>query len=156
MSFQISSPAFQCGEQMPERFSNTGAGRNISPPLTWENPPEGTKCFALIAEDIDAPVIGLITHWILYNIPAPQRELAENVPHQASFPDGMMQGRNFYRQNGYMGPSPPFGTHRYYFRIYALDAALPPEPKMHRKKLLKMMENHILGQAQLLGRYSKR
>ena len=156
MSFKLYSPAFENGGRMPDSYSDTRWGRNVSPPLQWEDPPAGARCFALLGEDADPPLIGLIPHWVLYNIPPAQRELPEGLPHQASFPDGTIQGRNFYRQNGYMGPSPPFGTHRYYFKLYALDTMLPPDPKMSRKKLLRAMERHILGQAELMGRYSKK
>ena len=80
----------------------------------------------------------------------------EGLPRQKSFSDGTIQGKNFYNQNAYMGPSPPFGTHRYYFKIYALDTKLKQDPKMTRKKLLKAMEGHILGESQLMGLYSKK
>lgn len=156
MEFKISSKAFKNGEQIPDLYSNTRLGKNISPPLKWENPPEQTKCFALIVEDIDAPIVGTISHWVLYNIPYEKRELQEGIPHQESFSDGTIQGKNFFNRNAYMGPSPPFGTHRYYFKIYALDTTIKLDSKMNRKTLLKAMEKHILEQAQLMGCYSKK
>lgn len=156
MEFKLSSKAFKNGESIPDLYSNTRLGKNISPPLKWENPPEQTKCFAIIIEDVDAPIIGIVSHWVLYNIPAENRELKEGIPHQESFSDGTIQGKNIYNQNAYMGPSPPFGIHHYYFKIFALDAMIKMDSKMNRKKLLKAMEDHILGQAQLIALYSKK
>jgi len=156
MEFRMLSKAFKDGERIPDLYSNTRRGRNSSPHLHWENPPEHTKSFAIIAEDVDAPLIGIITHWILYNIPSGSRELQEGIPQQESFSDGTIQGRNFFRRNAYMGPNPPFGTHRYYFKIFALDAEIKTDLKMTRGKLLKAMAKHILGQAQLMGIYSKK
>lgn len=156
MEFKLLSKAFKNGELIPDIYSNTRLGKNVSPPLNWVNPPEQTKCFAIIVEDVDAPIVGIISHWILYNIPFEKRELEEGIPRQESFSDGTIQGKNFFNRNTYMGPSPPFGTHRYYFKIYALDAEIELEPKMSRKKLLKATEHHILRQAQLMGLYSKK
>jgi len=156
MEFKLSSKAFKNGEYIPDLYSYTRLGKNISPPLNWENPPEQTKSFAIILEDVDVPLFGIFPHWILYNIPSEKNELMEGLPRQKSFSDGTIQGKNFYNQNAYMGPSPPFGTHRYYFKIYALDTKLKQDPKMTRKKLLKAMEGHILGESQLMGLYSKK
>ena len=156
MEFRLFSIAFKNGEIIPDQYSNTPLGKNISPPLNWENPPEQTKCFAIIVEDIDAPIVGIISHWVLYNIPSERRELEEGIPRQEAFADGMLQGRNFYKHNAFMGASPPYGTHRYYFKIYALDAYLKVDPKMTRKKLLKEIESHIIKQTQLMGLYSRK
>lgn len=156
MEFKLSSKAFKNGELIPDLYSNTRLGKNISPPLNWENPPEGTKYFAIIVEDVDAPLVGIISHWVLYNILPEKRELPEGIPQQESFSDGTIQGKNFFKRNAYLGPSPPFGTHRYYFKIFALDAKIKPDPKMTRKKLLKAIDQHILGQARLMGLYSKK
>ena len=156
MEFRILSKAFKDGELIPDLYSDTRRGKNISPPLHWENPPEQTKYFVIIVEDVDAPIVSIVSHWVLYNIPSEKRELQEGIPKQESFPDGTIQGRNFFNRNTYMGPSPPFGTHRYYFKIFALDEKIEMEPKMNRKKLLKAMDQHILGQAQLMGLYSRK
>lgn len=156
MEFGIFSKAFEDGALIPDLYSHTRRGKNISPPLHWENPPWQTKCFAIIVEDVDAPIIAPISHWVLYNIPSEKRELQEGVPPQESFPDGTIQGKNFFRRNAYMGPSPPFGTHRYNFKIFALDEKIKMDPKMTRKKLLKAMGRHIVGKAQLGGLYSKK
>ncbi|MDH4212046.1 MAG: YbhB/YbcL family Raf kinase inhibitor-like protein [candidate division WOR-3 bacterium] len=155
MEFRIFSKAFKDGELIPDLYTNTRRGKNISPPLQWEHPPEQTKYFAITVEDVDAPIFGIIPHWILYNIPSEKRELQEGIPQQESLSDGTIQGKNFFRRNAYMGPNPPFGTHRYYFKIFALDAEIKTDLKMTRKKLLKAMGHHILGQAQLMGIYSK-
>ena len=156
MEFRIFSKAFEDGTLIPDLYSHTRRGKNISPPLHWENPPGQTKCFAIIVEDVDAPIIAPISHWVLYNIPSEKRELQEGVPPQESFPDGTIQGKNFYNRNAYMGPSPPFGTHRYYFKIFALDAKIKIDQKMTRKKLLKLIEQHILEQAHLMGLYPEK
>jgi len=156
MEFRLLSKAFKNGELIPDPYSDTRLGKNISPPLNWENPPEQTKCFAIIVEDVDVPIVGIIPHWVLYNIPSGKRELQEGISQQESFSEGIIQGKNFFNRNVYMGPNPLFGTHRYYFKIYALNAKIKLDPKMTRKKLLKVTEQHILGQAQLLGLYSKK
>lgn len=156
MEFRLLSKAFKNGELIPDLYSNTRLGKNISPPLNWENPPEQTKGFAIIVEDVDAPIVGIISHWVLYNISSEKKELQEGVPQQESFSDGIIQGKNFFNRNAYLGPSPPFGTRRYYFKIYALNAKIKLDPKITRKKLLKAIEQHILGQAHLMGLYSKK
>lgn len=156
MEFRIYSKAFEDGEMIPDLYTNTRRGKNISPPLQWGNPPKQTNYFAIIVEDVDAPIVGIIPHWVLYNIPSKKRELQEGIPQQESLSDGTIQGINFFRRNAYMGPNPPFGTHRYYFKIFALDSEIKTDLKMTRKKLLKAMEKHILGQAQLMGTYSKK
>ena len=154
--FQLSSKAFQDGGDIPERYSSTRKGQNISPPLHWVDSPAGTKSFALIADDLDIPFGFIFTHWVVYNIPALKQELQEGVPHQRTFSDGTIQGKNSFRKNEYLGPNPIVGgKHRYVFVIYALDKMLNPDPKISKKKLLKAMEGHILGQAQLMGCYSK-
>lgn len=156
MEFRLLSKAFQNGECIPDLHSNTRFGKNISPPLRWENPPRETKSFAILVEDLDAPFVGVITHWVLYNIPPEKRELPEGIPEGTFLPDGTVQGRNFFRRNAYMGPNPPFGIHRYRFRIFALDTRVRVDPKMTRKRLLREMDRHVLAQAQLVGLYGKK
>ncbi|HEX3044486.1 MAG TPA: YbhB/YbcL family Raf kinase inhibitor-like protein [Bacillota bacterium] len=154
--FQLFSKAFQDGGDIPERYSSTRKGQNISPPLHWVDPPTGTKSFAIITDDLDIPFGFIFTHWVVYNIPALKQELSEGVPHQRTFSDGAIQGKNSYGKNEYLGPNPIVGgKHRYVFYIYALDRMLNPDPDISKKKLLKVMEGHILGQAQLMGCYSK-
>ncbi|MBP7892649.1 MAG: YbhB/YbcL family Raf kinase inhibitor-like protein [Firmicutes bacterium] len=156
MGFRLFSDAFENGRAIPDLYSDTRLGRNLSPPLKWEDPPDETQCFAVIAEDVDPPLLRVIPHWVLYNIPPGKRELKEGVPQQELFPDGTVQGKSFFRRNAYMGPNPPFGTHRYYFRIYALDQKFEVDPRMTRRKLLRTIEGHVLGQAELLGTYTRR
>ena len=156
MEFKLLSSAFKDGELIPDLYSNTRLGKNISPPLKQENSPERTKCFVILVEDVDAPIVGIVSHWVIYNIPLEKRELPEGMPQKDSFTDGTIQGENFFNRNAYMGPNPLFGTHRYYFKIYALSTLIKADPKMTRKKLLKIMDGNILGQAQLVGLYSKR
>lgn len=153
MNFQLRSSAFEHEGKIPDLY--TCKGQNVSPPLMWENAPQGTKSYALTAEDLDTPV-GAITHWVVYNIPPEKSELQEAIPHQDSFPDGTIQGRNAMRQRGYMGPCPPWGRHRYLFRLYALNTVLDYNPKANKKRLLSAMETHILSQAELMGYYSRR
>jgi len=152
MEFQLMSDAFEHEGAIPDLY--TCKGKNVSPPLNWSNPPEGTESFALIAVDTDA-VLMTFTHWVLCNIPPEKRELAEAVPHQDKFEDGMIQGRNGMRRNRYIGPCPPWGKHRYIFTLYALDVLFDADAKMNKKKLLQAMKGHILAQAELMGYYSR-
>ena len=156
MGFRLFSDAFKHGEAIPDLYSNTRLGRNLSPRLKWEDPPDGTQSFAITADDPDVPVPMVFTHWVLYNIPADKRELQEGIPPQELFSDGMVQGKNSFRRNAYLGPTPPFGTHRYYFRIYALDKKLEADPRLTKKRLLKAIEGHVLAQAELIGTYARK
>ncbi|MFC2163586.1 YbhB/YbcL family Raf kinase inhibitor-like protein [Acidobacteriota bacterium] len=151
--FQLMSEAFEHEGHMPDLY--TCKGENISPPLNWTDPLEGTKSFALVAVDPDA-IIMTFTHWVMCNIPADKRELSEAVPHQEEFEDGMIQGRNGMRQNKYLGPCPPWGKHRYIFTIYALDVILDADAKLNKKRLLRAMKGHILAHTELMGYYSKK
>ncbi|HUI31535.1 MAG TPA: YbhB/YbcL family Raf kinase inhibitor-like protein [Candidatus Acidoferrales bacterium] len=152
-SFSITSTAFKEGETIPQKY--TGDGQNISPPLKWESVPAQAKSFALIADDPDAPM-GTWVHWVIFNIPPAATGLSENVPRKDSLTNGSLQGINDSRKIGYDGPSPPSGTHRYYFKLYALDAVLKLSSGITKPQLLKAMEGHILAQTQLMGRYSRK
>jgi len=154
-SFTLSSPAFTDGGAIPVIHTAAAGGKEISPPLQWSGAPEGTASFALICEDIDAPLIGSITHWVLIDIPPEARELKEALPVAETLGDGSRQGKNFYRRPGYMGPNPPRGTHRYVFRIYALDCMLKPAKMPGKRDLLKAMEGHILGTAETVGTFTR-
>lgn len=153
MEIKITSPAFGEGDMIPEKY--TCDGIDVSPPLAWASIPEGTKTFALICDDPDAP-IGTFVHWVLFNLPSNTNELLENVPHDKELGNGAKQGRNGFRKIGYGGPCPPRGTHRYYFKIYALDTELDLKAGIKKKKLLKAMEGHILDKGQLMGKYKRR
>ena len=153
MSFELTSPAFAHGEPIPRKY--TCDGEDISPPLRWSDPPQGTQSLALIADDPDAP-IGTWIHWVLYNLPAETRGLPETIPPDADLPDGSQHGQNSWRRLGYGGPCPPSGTHRYFFKLYALDAVLDLVASASKKQLLRAMERHVLAQAELMGVYARR
>ncbi len=152
MAFELTSSAFAQGETIPVRY--TCDGDDVSPPLEWGDPPEGTQSFALANDDPDAPA-GIWDHWILFNLPGEARSLPEGVPSDAELPDGSRQGQNSWRRLGYGGPCPPSGTHRYFFKLYALDTTLDLASGANKKQLLQAMEGHILGQAELIGVYSR-
>jgi Raf kinase inhibitor-like YbhB/YbcL family protein len=149
----LSSSAFEAESNIPREF--TCEGRNISPELSWSGAPPATKSFALVMHDPDAPVSGGFMHWLIFNIPATTDHLAEHVPNQDALPGGGFQGKNDGGRYGYMGPCPPSGTHRYYFRLYALDLELDSAAGVSKDALEKAMEGHVLAQAELLGRYKR-
>ena len=150
---KLSSTAFVDGVMIPVKY--TCDGENISPPLAWSGAPDGTKSFALICDDPDAPA-GTWVHWVMYNIPSRAASLPEKVPAADTLPDGTRQGISDFKRPGYGGPCPPGGIHRYFFKMYALDVALPAGTKMTKTKLLAVMEGHVLASAQLMGKYGRR
>ena len=150
---ELTSAAFQPGEMIPTKY--TCDGPDVSPPLSWSDPPAGTKSFALISDDPDAPV-GTWVHWVMWNVPADTRALEENVPKKESLPNGTKQGTTDFRRIGYGGPCPPSGTHRYFFKLYALDTTLNLPASTTKKDLEKAMQGHILAQAELMGKYRRR
>jgi Raf kinase inhibitor-like YbhB/YbcL family protein len=149
---QITSPAFEDGGMIPQQYACDGD--NISPPLSWGSVPEGTKSIALIVDDPDAPG-GTFVHWVLYDLPAEVQDLPEDLPPDKAFPVGGKQGINSTSRLGYTGPCPPRGTHRYFFRLYALDTMTNLPAGETREKLREAMEGHILAQGQLMGRYKR-
>lgn len=151
--FSLLSPVFEDEALIPVRF--TCRGEEISPPLEWKGVPSGTQSFALIMEDLDTP-IGPITHWVLFNIPADRSALEENIPPGPSLPGGIVQGRNGMRRHRYLGPCPPWGTHRYIFHIFALDVELEPDSNWGKKDLIKAMAGHVLGHAAATGLQSRK
>jgi Raf kinase inhibitor-like YbhB/YbcL family protein len=152
MSFELTSAAFAPGEMIPRKY--TCDGEDISPPLRWGDPPPDSKSLALISDDPDAP-IGTWVHWVLYNLPAESRALPEAVPGDADLPDGSRNGRSSWGRLGYGGPCPPGGTHRYFFKLYALDAVLDLGAGAGKEQLLKAMEGHILAQTEVMGVYRR-
>lgn len=152
VELKVESPAFKNGGMIPTKY--TCDGSDVSPPIAWSGGPDTTKSYAIIADDPDAPV-GTWVHWVIYNIPSDVTELEENVPKVERLPNGALQGINDFRRYGYGGPCPPGGTHRYYFKVYALDTVLSDGPGLTKKKLLKRMEGHIIGYGELMGRYSR-
>lgn len=148
----VTSPAFGEGDAIPKRHS--GYGDNVSPEIRWSKPPIGTKYFAVICDDPDA-VAGTWTHWVAYNIPGKATGIPEKMPPREALPDGTLQGINDFKKIGYDGPHPPYGTHRYYFHVYALDMRLNLENNATAQELRHAMEGNILAEGSLMGRYSK-
>jgi Raf kinase inhibitor-like YbhB/YbcL family protein len=149
---EIRSSAFNEGAFIPSKY--TCDNLNISPPLEWSHFPSETKTFAIICDDPDAPMWTCV-HWLLFNIPGNVVNLPENVPGAEILENGARHGRNDFGKNGYGGPCPPRGTHRYYFRIYALDSELEQGPGITKKELLKAMKDHILASGEFMGRYQR-
>ncbi len=146
MAMALTSPSFNEGEPIPVKF--TCDGEDISPELDWFGTPEGTVSMALIMDDPDAPGSTWV-HWVLYDLPMDLSGLREGMT-------GVGQdGTNSWGRTGYGGPCPPSGTHRYFFKLYALDTDLGLEPGTDKESLLAAMESHILGQAELMGTYNR-
>lgn len=152
MVIKITSPVFSEGKPIPVRYSCNDV--NVSPPLDWEYVPEDTESIALILEDPDAPG-GIFTHWIIFNLPADTRNLPEHVKGRELMDDGSKHGFNDFGLVGYSGPCPPIGTHRYFFKIYALDKKLDLPPLINRDELLREMEGHIQDQGELMGVFTR-
>lgn len=146
MEMIITSPAFNEGEPIPVQFSCDGD--DFSPELVWSGIPEGTASLALIMDDPDAPV-GTWVHWVLFNLPADSTGLSEGVTGLGE------DGLNSWNQTGYGGPCPPGGTHRYFFKLYALDISLDLEVGATVQSLESAMEGHILDQAELMGTFTR-
>jgi len=151
---QLTSSAFQAGAEIPAHY--TGDGKNVSPELSWKDAPAETKSFALIVHDPDAPRPGGFTHWVVYNISPQTGHLEEHVPEGREIAGIGMQGRNDAGKVGYMGPAPPSGVHRYFFRLYALDSFLDLEPGASHKEVTAAMQGHILAQTDLMGTYERK
>ena len=153
----MTSSAFAAGTPIPVKF--TCEGRDISPALAWQNPPRGTRSFALIVDDPDAPdpeaPQRTWVHWILYNLPPETAGLPEGLADD-NLPPGTCEGRNDWGRTGYGGPCPPIGRHRYFHKLYALNALLPDLQQPDKATLMAAMEGHVLDEAQLMGTYQKR
>ena len=144
----ITSPAFSPNGMIPKRY--TCDGDDVSPPLVIGNVPEGTKSLALIVDDPDAPR-GIWVHWIVWNIDAGTREIPEDT-----VPPGALQGTTDFGKQKYGGPCPPSGTHRYFFKLYALNAPPAIAAGARKGKLEEAMEGHLLGKAELIGIYRRK
>jgi Raf kinase inhibitor-like YbhB/YbcL family protein len=152
-TMQLTSPAFANGQPIPDKY--TGQADDISPRLEWSGAPLNTKSFALICEDPDAPM-GTFTHWLIYNLPGTATVLSQNIAKTGTLPDGSRQGRNSFGNIGYNGPAPPPGsTHRYFFRLYALDNLLNLDGGADKATLLKAMTGHVLAKGELMGTYQR-
>lgn len=150
MAFTLKSSSFENNALIPQKYTCDGKG--ISPPLKWEGAPTGTRAYALIMDDPDAPV-GTWDHWILFNIPASVNELEEGL---SKIPDGSVGGKNSWGKTIYGGPCPPDREHRYFFKIYALDQSFHLPTGTVKKEIEKAFQGHILAQAELVGRYDRR
>ena len=145
-SISVTTPAFQAGGDIPAKFTCNGA--NANPELKINGVPNEAKSLVLIVDDPDAPR-GLFTHWIVWNIDPKTTDIGEN-----SAPAGGVQGTNDFGKRNYGGPCPPSGTHRYFFKIFALDAKVDLKPSARRAELDAAMRGHILAQSELMARYS--
>jgi Raf kinase inhibitor-like YbhB/YbcL family protein len=156
MTFNLSSSAFAPNGSIPTKYTCEGA--DISPPLEWSGAPANTKSFALIVEDPDAPdpakPTRVVSHWVVYNIPASTTKLAENAS-KAGMPPGSAQGSNERGTQAYMGPCPPIGRHRYFFKLFALDTVLNGLGNPKKADLEKAIQGHAIGTAELIGTYQK-
>ena len=149
---KLTSPAFEHEGMIPAKY--TCDGENISPPLKWEGAPDKAKSLVLIADDPDAPV-GIWVHWVLYDLPPKLTELPEKIPPKKVLKKGGTHGLNDFKKLGYGGPAPPSGTHRYYFKLYALDIKLDLQSGLTKKKLLEAMKGHVLAEGKLMGKYQR-
>jgi len=145
---KIFSSAFGNFEDIPTQY--TGDGQDISPPLRWQDVPEGTRSLALICDDPDAPH-GTWDHWVIYNIPPTISVLAEGLE---PLPEDFRSCLNSWGKNEYGGPKPPSGTHRYFFKLYALDTVFQLPEDATKIDLMKVMNSHILAEATLVGHYA--
>lgn len=155
----VQSPTMQTGQMMPRDYAPDG--RNLSPPITWDNLPEGTRQIAVICQDHGAGNPPPWVHWIIYNIPGTARGLPEGIPFDAGVPmppqvTGAVQGNNGWGLSMYRGPAPPVGNlHHYHFVVYALDEELNLPPDLNREELLEAIEGHVIGQGDLMPLYER-
>jgi Raf kinase inhibitor-like YbhB/YbcL family protein len=143
---EISSPAFADGGKIPDKYTKYGA--NLIPPLEFADLPENAMSLVLIVDDPDAPK-GTFTHWLLFNVDPETEEIEEDA-----VPANALEGRNDYGEAAYGGPKPPSGEHRYFFKLYALNAMLSLKSGVSRDELEEAMENHLISEATLMGRYA--
>jgi len=149
---QVNSTVFKQNSLIPSLY--TCDGRNISPPLGWEGAPPETKSFALICDDPDAPM-GTYIHWVMYNIPTSVSQLSEHFLVKGNPIKEILGGKNSAGKTEYTGPCPPSGTHRYFFKVYALDVKLDEKEGLSAETLVKVMEGHVLAKGDLMGKYER-
>ena len=153
MSLTISSPNFTNGGSIPKKYTCDGA--DVSPQLTWNDPPAVTRSWALLADDPDAPV-GNWNHWAIWNLPANLHSLPEGVSKSAHLSDGSEQGMNDFHKPGYNGPCPPAGKpHRYFFKLFALDTKLSLNSGAGKAELEGAIKGHVLAKAEWMGTYKR-
>lgn len=152
VTMQLISPVFSDQELIPAEYTCDGDDR--SPPLRWDDAPPGTASFTLICDDPDAPG-GTFVHWVVFNLPAEQQSLPAGVPTTPTLPEGGLQGQNDFGNIGYGGPCPPHGTHRYFFKLYALDCTLTLPAGARKPQVETAMQGHVLATAELMGRYQR-
>jgi Raf kinase inhibitor-like YbhB/YbcL family protein len=156
MTLTLTSSAFDAGGEIPKTY--TCDGSDTSPPLAWSGAPAGTKSFALIVDDPDAPdpkaPQRTWVHWVLYDIPATANSLPEGAK-SGKLPSGTKEGRNDWKRTGYGGPCPPTGRHRYFHKLYALDTTLPDLNGPTKQELETAMSGHVLAKAELIGTYQR-
>ncbi len=150
MAFVLTSSVFSAGAEIPTQY--TCEGQDRSPPLAWSNLPMGTESLVLIVDDPDSPPKGWV-HWVLYNLPQTTASLAEGAK---PLPQGALEGMNDFKRTGYGGPCPPSGRHRYFFKLYALDRRFPDLASPTQAEVLRAIEGHIRGRAELVGTYEKK
>lgn len=157
MALQLTSPSFAHDGDIPSR--HTCDGDDVSPALQWSGVPSGTRSLALIVDDPDAPDPAaprrVWVHWVLYNLPPDAAGLAEGAA-AAQLPAGTLRGFNDWKRDAYGGPCPPIGRHRYFFKLYALDAALPDLGQAGKAEVMDAMQGHVLGETELVGTYQRK
>ena len=160
MSFTLRSGAFERDQAVPRKY--TGEGDDVSPPLAWTEPPEGTAEFALVCDDPDAPTPEPWVHWVIYGIGRDVRALPEGIApeRELQLPVAARQGKNSWNMGvttGYRGPMPPpgHGAHHYHFRLYALDTKLELPPSATKPQLLQVIRGHVLAETELIGTYAR-
>jgi len=149
---EVRSSAFSEGDRVPKEFTCDGADR--SPPIEWSGVPANAQSLAILVDDPDAPA-GDWVHWLVYDLSPALTRLNAGIPEGGRLPGGGSQGRTDFGALGYGGPCPPRGTHRYFFKVYALDAMLHLKPGATKKELLQAMQGHILTEGRLTGTYER-
>ncbi len=152
MELEISSSAFEDGELIPKKY--TCDGEDVSPPLSWTQLPKETKSIVLICDDPDAPM-GTWVHWVLFGLSPDTLQLSEGISNEKEVIGGAKHGLNDFRRYGYGGPCPPGGTHRYFFKLYAVDTQVDLNAGATKKEVLNAIKGHILEEGQLMGLYSR-
>lgn len=153
MAFTLTTPAFATGATIPDRY--TCKGEDVSPALQWEGAPAKTGSFAIVMDDPDAPA-GVWVHWVIWNLPPSMAGLQQGIFKAGRLVDGSLEGRNSFGKTGYNGPCPPPGqTHRYFFRIYALDGYLDLSDEVDRSRLDNAMKGHVLAETEYMGTFHR-